>query len=300
MEIPFTEAEKPGALLAIFASRLTIPHEQRFVLAEAIKTSNVPLQQLVDLLQYGRYQPDWSGALLPGGRSVRSCVNVYNELMGASPPATYAVQNPKRKFDVVDSSTEPTNQARQPISLSLSSARVLQPKPAPNGSPRLVSQSAPAVKPRKRGRPSKADIEARKAEEAIHDAPLLPGPGLGPGPQGEHPYAGAVSVESQAGPQVAIAPKSADSLHQPGPDIGAQDPTGEAAGKKKRGRPSSRKSMVSDSDEAVTPFGSSRDPPAAIGRAYTPVSPTQKPGSSPQVLHEHGTDDSSVSQQPKP
>ncbi|RDW78417.1 hypothetical protein BP5796_06269 [Coleophoma crateriformis] len=276
MEIPFTEAEK------------------RFVLAEAIKTSNVPLQQLLELLQYGRYQPDWPGALLPAGRSLRSCVNVYNELMGTSQPATYAVQNPKRKFDVVDSTTEPANQARQPMSLPLSSARVLQPKPAPNGSPRLVSQSAPATKPRKRGRPSKADIEARKAEEAIHDSPSLPGP------RGEHPYLGGRSVESQTGPQVAIAPTSADSLHQPSPDIGTQDPTGEAGGKKKRGRPSSRKSMVSDSDEAVTGIGSSRDPPAATGRAYTPASPTQKPGSLPQVLHEHGTDDSSVSQQPRP
>lgn len=125
------------------------------------------------------------------------------------------------------------------MSLPLSAVRVLQPKPAPNESPRLVGQGLPASKPRKRGRPSKADIEARKAEETVYDSASFSGT------PAEYRYSGGLPVESQTRSQVTPAPIFADFAHRKSPDEGVQHLTGEASGKKKRGRPSSRKSIVS-------------------------------------------------------
>lgn len=52
-------------------SRLTLtpnPLKQRFVLAEAIKTSSVPVEKLVSFVDDGNVQPAWTQMLLPLGK----------------------------------------------------------------------------------------------------------------------------------------------------------------------------------------------------------------------------------------
>lgn len=45
------------------------PYEQRFVLAEAIKTSSVPVDKLISFVDDRNVQPVWDHMLLPLGKS---------------------------------------------------------------------------------------------------------------------------------------------------------------------------------------------------------------------------------------
>lgn len=52
-------------------SRLTLtptPLKQRFVLAEAIKTSSIPVEKLINFIDDGNVQPAWTQMLLPLGK----------------------------------------------------------------------------------------------------------------------------------------------------------------------------------------------------------------------------------------
>jgi hypothetical protein len=47
---------------------LTPTLKQRFVLAEAIKTSSIPVEKLINFIDDGNVQPAWTQMLLPLGK----------------------------------------------------------------------------------------------------------------------------------------------------------------------------------------------------------------------------------------
>ncbi|KAL3424753.1 hypothetical protein PVAG01_04034 [Phlyctema vagabunda] len=143
MELPFTEAEK------------------RFVAAEVIKSSDVALQRLLELINTEDVKPAWPVMLLPGGRTVTDCVNAFEEMLESS---FQAVHNKRKSAAQIEGqTTEPPRKRRQSATESSTPVRNIKPKPAATGSP-AASPVAPITTPRKRGRPSKADLLARRAE----------------------------------------------------------------------------------------------------------------------------------------
>ncbi|KAF4629839.1 hypothetical protein G7Y89_g8306 [Cudoniella acicularis] len=159
-------------------------HEKRFILAEAIKTSSIPLDKLLSVLSDSNIQPAWPHMLLPYGRTLQSCIEAYDSLIQSGQPSPYSSlslpstsQKRKSRSDSLEHlMTGPPPKWRQSGTESISSARNIRPKPFSSGSsppPFSSLPGPPATQPRKRGRPSKLDIELRQAE-AIARGEVLP------------------------------------------------------------------------------------------------------------------------------
>ncbi|KAI2615469.1 hypothetical protein GGR54DRAFT_290824 [Hypoxylon sp. NC1633] len=138
--------------------------EKRFVLGEMIKVSTIDVSSLVEFIKAHRVEPRWMSMQLPVGRNMNQCFGAVENMFQAkfSPPN---LTNFKRKSlsDLVDH--PPKRQAMMaPIEPPIASARIIQPRPPPNGYPPAVpiSISPPVTSTgKKRGRPSKADKEAQ-------------------------------------------------------------------------------------------------------------------------------------------
>jgi hypothetical protein len=94
-----------------------------------------------------------------------------------APPAAASGSSSKRKSapDNLDTTSAGPSQKRRQSGSDAIAARTIQPKPASNGSPQSFSPLASGQQPKKRGRPSKADVEARNAE-AIARGEVIPPP----------------------------------------------------------------------------------------------------------------------------
>ncbi|KAI9837534.1 MAG: hypothetical protein M1819_007185 [Sarea resinae] len=194
-EGPWSEAEKVSLLVEI--------------LKHAPETSEV----LASFIKDAEIRPRWTGLSLPEGRSLKSCQDVFSNLLEA-PSATNigklgALSPRKRPLPTEGGSTP--------------QGRTLQPRPAAfssiNGRDDPTLQTSPADEPpkRKRGRPSKADVQAR-AEAAAARGEVPPGSS----------HAGAPFTPS-ARPIAMMTPTGTSAANTPG--------TG-STGKRKRGRPS--------------------------------------------------------------
>ncbi|KIN05864.1 hypothetical protein OIDMADRAFT_49374 [Oidiodendron maius Zn] len=165
MDFPFTDAE------------------QRFVLAEAIKTSSIPVEKLISFIDDGNVQPAWTQMLLPLGRNLKSCMDAWNALR-PNAPQSYTPSQPnlsghsahpgppissahKRKppSETIESFAiaHPPKRRQSAGETTTSTQRVIQPKPSNGQSPPLFPSPQPG-QPKKRGRPSKAEVEARNAD----------------------------------------------------------------------------------------------------------------------------------------
>jgi hypothetical protein len=134
-------------------------------------------------------------------------------------------------------------------------ARELQPKPASNGSPIPLVTPPAGTHIKKRGRPSKADVEQRQAE-AIARGEVLPPPKT-PAPKGGRQSTGLVEANTSGfaviapTPTMGSGPLSEPSAQVPFQREQAGSPPLDASGKKKRARPSSRSSKVSNLVESA-------------------------------------------------
>ncbi|KAH7360842.1 hypothetical protein BKA65DRAFT_547556 [Rhexocercosporidium sp. MPI-PUGE-AT-0058] len=174
--------------------------EKRFVLAEAIRTSSIPLERLFFFLNDHSQIPSWDDMLVPRGRTLKQCKDVFESLRPSHPAPVFPphVQNQsqiqshnlpissapspgiKRKSTsgtLEAFSSGPAPKRRQSSSDPVIPARdrTIRPKPL-NGSPLSIAASFPTPEPKKRGRPSKKDVE-RKQQEAIARGDIIP-----PGP----------------------------------------------------------------------------------------------------------------------
>ncbi|QSZ30914.1 hypothetical protein DSL72_000472 [Monilinia vaccinii-corymbosi] len=167
MEMPFTE------------------QEQRFLLAEVIKTSSIPPEKLLVILNDSNVSPNWMMMQVPQGRNLASCINTFESLAGRNPNnltpqlsgptlppffpgASPGLQNKRKTASELElKGAGPSRKRRTPGQDNVSAQRSIQPKPAANGSPQLISFASPFMgqAPRKRGRPSKLDLKNRQAEE---------------------------------------------------------------------------------------------------------------------------------------
>ncbi|KAE9378966.1 hypothetical protein N431DRAFT_149461 [Stipitochalara longipes BDJ] len=168
--------------------------EKRFVLAEAIKSSTISVDRLYQVLADYNVSPDWEQMLLPNGRNISQCKHAL-ESMRVGPPSQLSTPQPYPQTFLNPAPpvyTSSSSGKRQSMNLppgpeqkrprksgaeTPTLARDLLPKPAnPNGgSPMSTMSSSPAAttSQKKRGRPSKADVE-RKQREAIERGDIIP------------------------------------------------------------------------------------------------------------------------------
>jgi hypothetical protein len=117
------------------------------------------------------------------GRNMRSCMDAWNALR-SSPTPTYLSGPPvsnaphKRKSPAEPaesfSPAHPPKRRQSASDTTAGTQRVIQPKPSANGqSPPLFSLPQPG-QPKKRGRPSKAEVEARNADLVARGYALPP------------------------------------------------------------------------------------------------------------------------------
>ncbi|KAI0901732.1 hypothetical protein F4806DRAFT_11165 [Annulohypoxylon nitens] len=157
--------------------------EKRFVLGEMIKVSTIDVYTLVDFIKTHHVEPNWMSMQLPGGRNMNQCFGAVETMFQTkySPPNLTSFKR-KSLSDLVDHPAPKRQAMMAPLEPPVASARVIQPRPPPNGYPPPVpvSISPPVTSTgKKRGRPSKADKEAQA--RAVYSrmseyAPITPAP----------------------------------------------------------------------------------------------------------------------------
>ncbi|PLN75115.1 hypothetical protein BDW42DRAFT_44096 [Aspergillus taichungensis] len=169
--------------------------EKYTLLTEILKKAQVPSAHLVKLIRDFHITPSWADIPLPAGRSLNSCQWAFRGMcqhVQAPPPPSYAPCPPPRH----ESSAPPAapsdsvNPRKRPILPSdkpILAPRAIQPRPttsAPpfsneSGFPALISPGSESgtarnEPPRKRGRPSKAESQRRKAVAEALGEPYPP------------------------------------------------------------------------------------------------------------------------------
>ncbi|KFY69585.1 hypothetical protein V498_10448 [Pseudogymnoascus sp. VKM F-4517 (FW-2822)] len=139
-------------------------YEQRFLLTEILKTSNIPVDALLSVLKEQNFDPNWEDVGLPAGRNVKSCAtelaNLNSSLSGDSN---------------LDSAKQTSRGIKRTLSASAfygpatpaTKTREIKPKPAAasNGTDKPAAATPATGSARKRGRPSNAEL-AQRAKEA--------------------------------------------------------------------------------------------------------------------------------------
>ncbi|KAG0652404.1 hypothetical protein D0Z07_1390 [Hyphodiscus hymeniophilus] len=265
--------------------------EKRFVLSEVIKTSSVPVDKLLAFINESGVQPEWNKILMPFGRNLDSCINFWDTLRGGHVSASlppHSAPDRKRKSDGL----EPLQIAPQPKRRQSGAETMIriQPKPSSNGSPHAFS-TLPATQPKKRGRPSKADIEARNAK-AIARGEIIAPPRTLAARESVGGDASTESATSSGGfgslatsiPTVASGPVQDPRMSmsfQSGPSEGESSDMAEK--KKRSGRPSSKSSKEPKQGEGS--FSSFVPHSGQYGMPRPPsiLNPTEEPTRSPPL-----------------
>ncbi|KAH8889343.1 hypothetical protein GQ53DRAFT_224116 [Thozetella sp. PMI_491] len=161
--------------------------EKRFVLAEMIKVSHIDVAYLIGFIQQTGLKPDWYSMQLPSGRNMNQCIRAWETMTTGQGPLPPSFTPEKRKSQDDLNEQQPKRPAAWSPAASgfpIAPINTSQPSiaPGPNGYSLSPSTASPttAPLPRKRGRPSRADMEARTRQRAAHPtgyAPIAPVPG---------------------------------------------------------------------------------------------------------------------------
>ncbi|CAF9914109.1 MAG: hypothetical protein ALECFALPRED_009325 [Alectoria fallacina] len=162
--------------------------EVRFLLAEILKHSSIAPRELVNLIRDRGIQPSWYEMSLPNGRSVNSCLGVWQNLQASAQPHFTGPVRPMVAFEQPSPQNAPKPKKRRPASgENVVLDRTIQPQQPFNFPPvnapddpatdRAATASKSGGPPKKkRGRPSKAEYEAKVAEAAARGEEYHPPP----------------------------------------------------------------------------------------------------------------------------
>ncbi|KKK21788.1 hypothetical protein ARAM_005232 [Aspergillus rambellii] len=160
--------------------------EKYTLLTEILKKARVPSSHLVKMIKDFNISPSWADIPLPSGRSLNSCQLAFynmcqqhvqlsvNPGLGSIPPPRYDSSAPPATH--VDASAGVRKRPLYPADKPILAPRAIQPRPSTStasyssesGASAILSPGTGGVTargepPRKRGRPSKAESERRKA-----------------------------------------------------------------------------------------------------------------------------------------
>ncbi|RFU33228.1 hypothetical protein B7463_g3100, partial [Scytalidium lignicola] len=251
-------------------------HEKRFVIAEAIKTSSIPLNVLMHMLDEWNFRPNWDEICLPPGRTPKSCRQVFENIRAQT--QGYGTPGPSHKRrsigDLSDPAIESSRKRLQTGGID-PSPRPLQPKPAPNGPPGQSTPIATTPVQRRRGRPTNAQLQAR-AYEAVQRGEMLPSGTttniVGPQSYGDVPGAGSFAIG------LPMSMPGTGTLSTPPPAEGER-------ARKKRGRPQgsvSKPKMNPPPEQQLTTWESLSEP--AVVASLTGPAPEEK-REEPETYH---------------
>ncbi|KAM0713644.1 hypothetical protein Q7P37_010606 [Cladosporium fusiforme] len=302
-EPAFTNDEKvAGTIDDPMALQTATDNRQNYMLAEIIKSVSPSPSTLLNLvMQLGAHQPRWDDMPLPPGRSVNACRAAFEDLKrsaGYSPLSqSTAPQTPL---------SAPIGPLRRPWQLETSSSypvnppgRQLLPKAKTEGQAGVMVLPQPSATPgvqakRKRGRPTKAEAQAKAAESSAASSvagasarresaatprAAVPGPSAAPSPA----LASASAPPTSATPNVETKPSIPSTSRVP---ISAMITTpttqqtsshsGSSSGKRRR-----RKSMRSELDEPretqYDPVAQNQSQPQPQQQQQSQQQPQQQP-----------------------
>ncbi|KAL2866289.1 putative AT DNA binding protein [Aspergillus lucknowensis] len=159
--------------------------EKYALLTEIMKKARVPSRTLVKMIKDMNIIPSWADIPLPSGRSLNSCQSAFHDMcnelpppvnpgLGPVPPPRHS--HPPPPMALLDSSSSGRKRPLYPADKPVLAPRAIQPRPtastasysSESGASAIVSPGISGVTargepPRKRGRPSKAESERRKA-----------------------------------------------------------------------------------------------------------------------------------------
>ncbi|KAL9602574.1 MAG: hypothetical protein Q9219_001718 [cf. Caloplaca sp. 3 TL-2023] len=154
--------------------------EERYMLAEILKDSPIPPATLLRVIQGEGVRPRWTEIALPHGRSVSACQKAFNNLCSRvfQLPVQPVGQPPQ-----ISPSATPRKRPAGTGDISMGLNRELQPRTPgfvtvnepvePTAYPPALADSVDQRK-KKRGRPSKAEVEVKAAEYAARGEPYPP------------------------------------------------------------------------------------------------------------------------------
>ncbi|KAI9786843.1 MAG: hypothetical protein M1839_005074 [Geoglossum umbratile] len=159
--------------------------EKLVLLAEILKDAKVSPDVLLGIIRAMPIEPNWAGIPLPNGRSLNSCQNAYRSLLATPSPAPVSRRkNVTGSQTVVSSSNGSPNSKKRPYPAAEghSASRSIQPRPiaaalngespgpaeVPTSFQGVSGDADPNQPPRKkRGRPTKAETEAKRQAAAL-------------------------------------------------------------------------------------------------------------------------------------
>lgn len=150
------------------------PDEQRFILAEVIKASPVTVEALTVFIRANNIPADLMNMQLPRGRNMKQCLQLLNQLgvpasLRYSPPLASSTSR-----DMTQSSPRRSLTSKTPSPPKRPALAYIAPRPSngalegPGFDQRDTSLGETRKAPKKRGRPSKADMAKRDLK------PMLP------------------------------------------------------------------------------------------------------------------------------
>ncbi|KAI9776668.1 MAG: hypothetical protein M1816_005159 [Peltula sp. TS41687] len=155
--------------------------EKVLLLTEILKDARISSTALLGIITGANVEPRWNDIPLPPGRSLRSCQTVFHTLQTLHPRTSpgQLLQSPFTHPTQTGFAGATGSRKRGAATFkepSTSATRALQPRPATfgslNGEQTAIMQASPgeggAVEPprKKRGRPSRAEMEARQQAAA--------------------------------------------------------------------------------------------------------------------------------------
>ncbi|KAF2182722.1 hypothetical protein K469DRAFT_218901 [Zopfia rhizophila CBS 207.26] len=263
-------------------------YEKVYLLAEILKASPIPSHVLFGIIRDSQIQPRWNDIALPHGRSLRSCQMAFNDMAATYSAPDYRQRAPQLPVPIVYPGPDITKKRPHQPEISTPIGRLLQPRP-PHSYPTdfintptypLTSVGEPANK-KKRGRPTKAEAQARaaargevyppprKSRASVTAADVPPGEALPPAEAPPPPGA------TPPGPGPVAA--TASMTPQPPQTEGGSEST---SSKKKRSKPTPlelEKSQREPSEtESPSAFGSATGG-ASRSQAYSSFTPISAP-----------------------
>ncbi|KAL8952443.1 MAG: hypothetical protein Q9222_001634 [Ikaeria aurantiellina] len=166
--------------MSIFPDQPFDEREERYFLAEILKDSPIQPGNLLRVIQAEGIRPRWTEIALPYGRSVSACQKAYDNLffrvfpglvhpLGPAPQPSPSAKSKKRPAVGTETPGGP-NRELQPRTPGF--ATVNEPLEA-TAYPIALAETSDQRK-KKRGRPSKAEVEVKAAEYAARGEPYPP------------------------------------------------------------------------------------------------------------------------------
>ncbi|KAF2840262.1 hypothetical protein M501DRAFT_684264 [Patellaria atrata CBS 101060] len=160
-----------------------LEHEKVYLFAEIIKAAGVPSHTLYQIIRDAGIQPRWVDIPLPHGRSLRSSQTFY-ENYGTPPsiPVSYPPSGPASQIYHYPPPEIPRKRPLTQETTLTPAGRMLQPRPPhtyptdPSGGPTfLASPTGEPSNKKKRGRPTKVELQKR-IDEAARRGEVYPPP----------------------------------------------------------------------------------------------------------------------------